>query len=124
MRILASIMEDYLVREIDKIGEMLMFIVKRLGLMEDVRTDYTVADVKAEFEKAGLPLNLDALLQKDNPVSYLVRDKKLSDSGLEAFIDIVFHSDLEEEKKAALLEDALAYLDGKGYYSFRLHSFR
>lgn len=37
-------------------------------------------------------------------------------------IDILFHSDMEEDRKAALLKDALAYLDGKGYFSFRLHA--
>lgn len=117
-------MEDYLVREIDKIGEMLMHLARKLGLMEEVGTDYSFADVKEEFRKAGIPLDLEDLLGRNNPVSYLVRDKKLSDAGLEAFIDIVFHSDLEEEKKAALLEDALSYLDGKGNYSFKLHSLR
>ncbi len=35
---------------------------------------------------------------------------------------ILFHLDLEDDRKSALLQDALAYLDGKGYYSFRLHS--
>lgn len=29
---------------------------------------------------------------------------------------------LGEDRKQALLSDALAYLDGKGYFSFRLHS--
>lgn len=42
--------------------------------------------------------------------------------GLETMIDIHFHSDMEEDRKAALLKDALAYLDGKGYFSFRLHA--
>ena len=68
----------------------------------------------------------------DNPASGRVMEKcgfvptgetgKISDHGLETFIDILFHSDLEDDRKAALLQDALAYLDGKGYYSFRLHS--
>lgn len=48
--------------------------------------------------------------------------EKLSDHGLETMIDILFHSDMEEDRKAALLKDALAYLDGKGYFSFRLHA--
>ena len=29
---------------------------------------------------------------------------------------------LEDARKEALLKDALVYLDGKGYFSFRLHS--
>ena len=37
-------------------------------------------------------------------------------------IDIIIHSDLDEDRKLALLSDGLEYLDGKGYFSFSLHS--
>ena len=46
----------------------------------------------------------------------------MSDHSLEMMIDIIFHSDLDDARKDALLQDALAYLDGKGYFSFRLHA--
>lgn len=115
-------MEDYILREIDRLGEMLLQIARRLGLLDGDTPDYSLADVKDEFGKAACPIDLDALLEQENPVWYLVETEKMSDHGLETFIDILFHSDLEEDIKAALLQDALAYLDGKGYYSFRLHS--
>lgn len=115
-------MEDYILREIDRLGEMLLLIARRLGLLDGDTPDYSLADVKDEFGKAACPIDLDALLEQENPVWYLVETEKMSDHGLETFIDILFHSDLEEDIKAALLQDALAYLDGKGYYSFRLHS--
>ena len=82
----------------------------------------TLADVKDEFDKAASPIDLDTLLEQKNPVWYLVETEKISDHGLETFIEILFHSDLEENRKDALLTEALAYLDGKGYFSFRLHS--
>ena len=50
-------MEDYILREIDRLGEMLLMIARRLGLLDGDTPDYS-----------------------------------------------------------------LSYLDGKGYYSFRLHS--
>ena len=115
-------MEDYILREIDRLGEMLMLIARRLGLLDGDTLDYSLADVKDEFDKAACPIDLDAMLAQKNPVWYLVETEKISDHGLETFIDILFHSDLEEDRKAALLNDALAYLDGKGYFSFRLHS--
>ena len=115
-------MEDFILREIDRLGEMLLLIARRLGLLDGDTPDYSLADVKDEFGKAACPIDLDALLEQENPVWYLVETEKMSDHGLETFIDILFHSDLEEDIKAALLQDALAYLDGKGYYSFRLHS--
>lgn len=115
-------MEDFIIREIDRLGEMLLLIARRLGLLDSDSPDYSLADVKDEFGKAGCPIDLDMLLQQENPVWYLVEEGKLSDHGLETMIDIIFHSDLDETRKNALLQDALAYLDGKGYLSFRLHS--
>jgi hypothetical protein len=115
-------MEDYIIREIDRIGEMLLAVARKLGLSGGSAQDYSLADVKDEFGRAGLPFGLDSVMQQENPVLYLVDTVKISDHGLETFIDILFHSDLSEDRKAALLADALAYLDGKGYFSFRLHS--
>ncbi len=115
-------MEDYLIREIDRLGEMLRMIARKLGLLDGTAPDYTLDDVKDEIGKSDLPFDLDAVLQQENPVWYLVEKEKLSDHGLETMIDIIFHSDLDEDRKQALLGDALAYLDGKGYFSFRLHS--
>ena len=115
-------MEDFILREIDRLGEMLLMIARRLGLLDGDTPDYSMTDVKDEFDKAGCPIDLDALLEQENPVWYLVETEKITDHSLETFIDILFHSDMEEDRKAALLDDALAYLDGKGYFSFRLHS--
>ena len=117
-------MEDYIIREIDRIGEMLLLIARRLGLFLDDVPDYSLADVKEVFGKSGCPIDVDALLQQENPVRYLVEQEGLSDQGLETMIDIIFHSDLDEARKMALLEDALVYLDDKGYFSFKLHSLK
>ena len=115
-------MEDYILREIDRIGEMLMKIARKLGWLDGGAQDYTMADVKEEFGKASLPFDLESVLREENPILYLVEEKELSNQGLELFIDIIFHSDLDEAVKEALLKDALACLDSRGYYSFRLHS--
>lgn len=117
-------MEDYIIREIDRIGEMLMLVAKRLGLFLDDVPDYSLVDVKEEFRKTECPIDMDALLQQETPVWYLVEQEKLSDQGLETMIDIIFHSDLDETKKEAMLNDALAYFDGKGYFSFKLQALR
>ena len=115
-------MEDFILREIDRIGEMLQHIARRLGLLNDNPPDYSLKDVREEFDKENLPFDLDVILHKENPVWYLVEKEKVSDQGLETLIEIIFHSDLGEDQKQALLNDALAYLDGKGYFSFKLHS--
>ena len=117
-------MEDYILREIDRLGEMLLMIARRLGLLDGNKPGYSLTDIKDEFGMAGCPIDLEMLLHQENPVRYLVEIEKISDHGLETFIDILFHSDLGEDRKAALLNDALAYLDGKSYFSFRLHALR
>ena len=115
-------MEDFILREIDRLGEMLLLIARKLGLLDGDTPDYSLTDVKDEFGKEGCPIDLDMLLLQENPIWYLAEEEKLSDHALETMIDIIFHSDLDEDRKLALLSDALAYLDGKGYFSFRLHS--
>jgi hypothetical protein len=115
-------MEDYILREIDRIGEMLMKIARKMGLFLDDVPDYPLTEVKEEFEKEGCPVSLDVLLEQKYPVKYLVEDIKLSDQSLELLIELFFHSSLEESRKQALLADALTYFDGKGYYSFKLHA--
>lgn len=115
-------MEDFILREIDRLGEMLLLIARKLGLLDDGTPDYSLTDVKDEFGRSGCPIDLEMLLQQENPVWYLVEKEKLSDRGLETLMDILFHSDLDEARRNALLKDVLAYLDGKGCYSFRLHS--
>ena len=65
-------MEDYILREIDRIGEMLLMIARRLGLLDDDTPDYTLVDVKNEFDRAGISFDLDAVLKQENPVLYLL----------------------------------------------------
>lgn len=115
-------MEDFILREIDRLGEMLLMIARRIGLLDDSTPDYTLTDLKEEFDKSDLPFDLDAVLAQDNPVWYLVEQENLTDHALETLIFMLFHSDLDESVKAALLDDAVTYLDGKGFYSVRLHS--
>lgn len=117
-------MEDYILKEIDKIGQMLVLIARKLGLFDNHTPHYTAEDVREEFRNGDIPFDLDAVLGQENPVLYLVEEIKLTDAGLEMFMEIVFHSDIDTQIKNALLEDTLIYLDRKGNYSFRLHSLR
>ena len=72
-------MEDFILREIDRLGEMLLMIARRLGLLGGDTPDYSLSDVKDEFDKASFPLDLDALLRLENPVWYLVETEKISE---------------------------------------------
>lgn len=73
-------MEDYIIREIDRIGEMLMQIAKRLGLFLDDVPDYSLAEVKEVFGQNSCPIDLDLVLRQENPVLYLAEQEKISDN--------------------------------------------
>ena len=115
-------MEDFIKREIDKFGEMLIKLAQKMGLFQEKAPQYPLSDLSAEIKKAERSFDLEELLAREYPVFYLVEHEKISDQGLEVLTELVFHSDLDESKKKAFLEDALSYLDNKGNYSFRLHS--
>lgn len=85
-------MQDFILREIDRIGEMLMQV------------------------------DLKEVIKHEHPVMYLVEDMHFPESALEAFTEIALHSDIDESAKTALLQDTIAYLDSRGYVSFKLHS--
>lgn len=116
-------MEDYILREIDKIGELLFYLARKLGLFKEDIPRYSVADVQTEFAQAQLDIDLSQIVNQEYPIYYLVEQQKVSLKALEALTDIIVHSqDVTEAKKKEILNDALTYLDSKGYISFRLHS--
>ena len=68
-------MEDFILREIDRLGEMLLMIARKLGLLDGGTPDFTLTDVKDEFGKASLPFDLDTVLQQENPSGIWWRPK-------------------------------------------------
>ena len=107
-------MEDFILREIDRLGEMLLMIARRIGLLDDSTPDYTLTDLKEEFDKSDLPFDLDAVLAQDNPVWYLVEQEHLTDHALETLIFMLFRSDLDESVKVALLEQTVRFPHSDG----------
>lgn len=115
-------MEDYILREIDKLYNLLMLMAQKLGLWSGGTECCTVADLKDEMTAVDINIDLEALLQMDNPVAYLVEEEHFSDKSLELFVDLLFHTDLDESIKSRLLKDTIAYLESRNYISFRLYS--
>ena len=46
-------MEDYILREIDRIGEMLKHIARRLGLLNDNPQDYSIEHLENDKTRAN-----------------------------------------------------------------------
>ena len=116
-------MEDYIIREIDRIGEMMVQIASRLGLYGTQRKSIPIEDVKSAIFDSGLDLNIDEVLQQENPILWLVEQKHFSDKALETFTDILMHSDTNEEIRQTFLKCSISYLDSNGYISFLLYSY-
>lgn len=115
-------MEDYLIKEIDRIGELLLKVAHKLGVFQGEVSQYSISDIKVEMDRVNLSLDVDSILKNDNPLVYLVESEKLSDPALETLVEIIIHSDIDKSKKDQLLDDTNKYFDSKGYYSFKLHS--
>jgi len=105
------------------IGQMLMALAKKLGLIDGDAADYTLQSVQDEFKESGFNIDIDRALSEERPIAYLVESFQLSNESIEMFTEIVMHSDADDEVKQRLLNDAINYLDSKGHFSFSLHSY-
>ena len=117
-------MEDYILKEIDKIGLILQKIAIKLKIMDENKDNAgcTMRDIKAACTEYGLNFDPAAVLSEKHPVSFLANTLHLSDEALELFVLTMLHSDIPEASKQRLLSDAITYLDSKDTYSFSLHS--
>jgi len=115
-------MEDYLIREIDRIGEMMVEIARRLGILSNTASRINQVKLKDSFADMKLELNLDEIIKMEFPIQYLVEEQNFTDNAIEGFTNLIAHSDFDQNAVRNLLNDAITYLDGRGYYSFLLHS--
>ena len=116
-------MEDYLIREIDRIGEMLLMIAKRLGIHIGPDAILPLRQIDKVIAESGLSIDINMILSLENPIIYLVEKKEFSDKALETFTELILHSYVSDEIKHSFLKSVITYLDNKGYYSFTLHSY-
>jgi len=116
-------MEDYVKRQIDMIGQMLLALAKKLGLIDGDVANYTMQSVQGEIKQSGFNMDIERALSMEHPISYLVESLQLSNEAIETFTEIVMNSDADDEVKQRLLNDAIGYLDSKGHFSFSLHSY-
>lgn len=116
-------MEDYVKRQIDMIGQMLLALAKKLGFIDGNAVSYSMQSVQDEIVEKGFNMDIDRALAEEHPVAYLVESLQLSNEAIETFTEIVMNSDADNKIKQRLLNDAVNYLDSKGYFSFSLHSY-
>ena len=115
-------MEDYLIREIDKIGEMLALIASKLGLgTYAFPTDQLAVQMNTELVN-DLDVDIYELLAKDNPLEYLVSERGFNDRNLESLAMMMYQAIPASDALDAFIKNTAEYLNHKGVFSFALHS--
>ena len=82
-------MEDYIRREIDKIGKMLAAILQKIGILRETKSDDLVNVAKLELVE-GLNLDIDELLKKEDFIEILIDEYNFNYDNLEKFADLLF----------------------------------
>jgi hypothetical protein len=115
-------MEDYLIREIDRIGEMLAYIASKLGLGSmPEQSEVLGRQLNSELVKA-LDIDYEVLLAMSAPIEYLVVEKCFTNANLEELAVMMYRALPASDKLNGFLSDVTAYLDHQGVFSFVLHS--
>ena len=82
-------MEDYIKREIDKIGKRLAAILQKIGVLKETKSDDLVNVAKLELVE-GLNLDIEELLQKEEFIEILIQEYHFNNDNLEKFGDLIF----------------------------------
>lgn len=115
-------MEDYLIKEIDKIGEMLALIASRLGLgSHAVQSESLARQVNTELTN-HLNINVNELLAMPEPLEFLVSERGFNDRNIESLALMMYQTIPSSDRLNAFLKGTTDYLDHKGLFSFSLHS--
>ena len=110
-------MEDYIKREIDKIGRLIQAILQKIGVMKKSDSDELIAEITKIELLEKLNLDLDTVLERENFITVLIDEYEFSNENLEKFAELLFDlivasSDSAERLKLAGNVSALyRYLD-------------
>lgn len=115
-------MEDYLIKEIDKIGEMLALIATRLGLGSyAVQSESLAQQMNTELTN-HLNINVHELLAMSDPLEFLISERGFNDRNIESLALMMYQTIPSSDRLNAFLKGTTDYLDHKGLFSFSLHS--
>lgn len=114
-------MEDFLMKEIDKISEMLGLIATKLGLESlTIPSEELTQQLNAELA-ASFDIDIHQLLEMSNPLEYL-SERGFSDNAIELLAIMLYQAIPQTEVLNRLIKNVVDYLDNNGYISFMLHS--
>ena len=117
-------MKDYILKEINKIGQMIESILVKIKLLK-VRQNESVYEFSKIELLDKLSLNIDSLLEQDNIVEILIKEHEFNSENLDKFAellyDITIATNIEAErlKLAKSISAIYEHLDKNDrYFSF------
>lgn len=117
-------MADYILKQIDMIGQLLRALAKKLGIGGDDTPDYDLETIKQKAQELDSMIDFNEIIAANNPALYMTNSLGYTDDAIETFAEIIMNSKADEATKAKVLDSVLVYLDNKGQFSFSLHAFK
>ena len=82
------IMEDYILREIDKIGKLIEALLQKAGILRRSGAGEAVCETAWTELAEALDLDIDTLLAREDFIGVLIREYGFSDENLEKFAEL------------------------------------
>ena len=83
-------MEDYILREIDKIGKLIEALLQKAGILRRSGAGEAVCETARTELAEALDLDIDTLLAREDFIGVLTREYGFSDENLEKFAELLF----------------------------------
>ena len=112
-------MEDYILREINRIGELIAALLDKIGLLKKAGAPELIRETAKTELAEQLDLDIDTLLAGADFIATLVDEYGFSDADLEKFAELLFDFTAASEERGERLRLAAAigalysYLDEK-----------
>ena len=112
-------MEDYILREINRIGELIAALLDKIGLLKKSGAPELIRETAKTELAEQLDLDIDTLLAGEDFIATLVGEYGFSDADLEKFAELLFDFAAASEERGERLRLAAAigalysYLDEK-----------
>ena len=124
-------MEDYILREIDKIGKLIEALLQKAGILRRSGAGEAVCETARTELAEALALDIDTLLAREDFIGVLTREYGFSDENLEKFAELLFarsgrdgparlrhygHLPLSGRKEGSRIPEPLLHPQGVGEY--------
>ena len=83
-------MEDYILREINRIGELIAALLDKIGLLKKSGAPELIRETAKTELAEQLDLDIDTLLAGEDFIATLVGEYGFSDADLEKFAELLF----------------------------------